>query len=471
MARPIPLELPKRDPREELRARLERAPAEHAEAVLAGFEVLQSLHDRGVLELVRGVLGGGDKILEIAVEATKTPEAIRGIRNLLILTEILGAIDPDVLAKCAEAVPDALAAAAKAHSEEAPGLRDTWRIFRSKSLRRGLAMINGVLEVWGSKCILLLAGGAVLTLSPSLMAQTADPRCPPNVSSSTQGCAQPDAATVAASSGSESAGQTGAPAMTGGSNQDDWVQRWLRTVDKARASQPHFVAPIVTSHVALVEQFRYDMGWQPDPVGGTVTSNYGASRGLEIIPTSRLEVAISPPPYLAHQSSVPDGYGDLSFQVKYRAFSAPEDQGDYFVGFFFAGSLPTGTQPNGLGHAVLSPTLAAAKGFGPFDVQSTIAVALPTSGTDVLGRTIVFNTAVDYRIKGIIWPMLEQNSTFWSGGALDGKKQVFLTPGVVLGGFPLAERLHVSVGAGVQIAVTQFRQYDHRWIVSARFPF
>src|SRR6267143_992457 len=30
---------------------------------------------------------------------------------------------------------------------------------------------------------------------------------------------------------------------------------------------------------------------------------------------------------------------------------------------------------------------------------------------------------------------------FWSGGALDGKKQVFLTPGVVLGGFPLAEKL------------------------------
>ena len=55
MARPIPLELPKRDPREELHSRLEKAPAEHAEAILAGFEVLQGLHDRGVLELLRGV--------------------------------------------------------------------------------------------------------------------------------------------------------------------------------------------------------------------------------------------------------------------------------------------------------------------------------------------------------------------------------------------------------------------------------
>jgi hypothetical protein len=44
------------------------------------------------------------------------------------------------------------------------------------------------------------------------------------------------------------------------------------------------------------------------------------------------------------------------------------------------------------------------------------------------------------------------------------------THGLVLGGFPLAERLHLSVGAGVQIAVTQFHQYNHRWIVLVRFP-
>jgi len=31
-------------------------PAEHCQAILAGFEVLQGLHDRGVLELLRGVL-------------------------------------------------------------------------------------------------------------------------------------------------------------------------------------------------------------------------------------------------------------------------------------------------------------------------------------------------------------------------------------------------------------------------------
>jgi uncharacterized protein YjgD (DUF1641 family) len=149
MAQPIPLELPKRDPREELRSRLEQAPVEHAEAVLAGFEVLQGLHDRGVLELLRGVLDGGDKILEIAVEAAKTPEAIRGIRNLLILTKTFGAIDPELLKKFAEAVPDALVSAAKAQEKEPPGFWEALRIVRSRNLRRSLAVIDSVLEAFG----------------------------------------------------------------------------------------------------------------------------------------------------------------------------------------------------------------------------------------------------------------------------------------------------------------------------------
>jgi len=149
MARPIALELPKRDPREELRVRLQEAPVEHAEAVLAGFEVLQGLHDRGVLELLRGVLGGSDKILEILVESTKTPEAIRGIRNLLIMTKILGSVDPELLKKFAQSVPDALVGAAQAEQTEPPGFWAVLNILRSKNLRRGLAVVNNLLEACG----------------------------------------------------------------------------------------------------------------------------------------------------------------------------------------------------------------------------------------------------------------------------------------------------------------------------------
>ena len=257
-----------------------------------------------------------------------------------------------------------------------------------------------------------------------------------------------------------------------GSDNDDsgWLRAWMRIAGKARASQPHFVAPLVTTHVMLVQQFRYDMSWQQDP-GGAITSNYGNSRGLEIIPSSRLEVGIFPPSYIVHQTNAPHGFGDFSYQVKFRAFSGTEGKGDYFVGFFFGGTVPTGRVPNGLGHAVLSPTFAAAKGLGPWDIQSTIGATLPTSGTNVLGRALVFNTALDYRIKGKIWPMIEQNSTFWVDGPLNGNKQVFLTPGIILGSFPVAERLRIAFGFGMQVAVTSFHQFNHRWIFSIRFPF
>ncbi|HEV3062666.1 MAG TPA: hypothetical protein VGY48_30750 [Vicinamibacterales bacterium] len=251
---------------------------------------------------------------------------------------------------------------------------------------------------------------------------------------------------------------------------DDWLTRWTERVDEARASQPHYVAPLVTTHVVLVEQYRYDVSRQRD-ASGTVSSNFGASRGLELIPTTRLEIGISPPPYITHRSNVPDGFGDAFFQVKFRAFSAPEGKGDYFVGLFFGGSLPTGSAPNGAEHAILFPTLAAAKGIGPMDIQTTLGAGLPARGTDLLGRTLVSNTAVNLRVKGIVWPMVELNATSWSDGILDGKKEVFVTPGLVVGSFPLPERVHIGFGAGVQIAVSQFRRYNHRWIASVRVPF
>ena len=319
------------------------------------------------------------------------------------------------------------------------------------------------------KRILVLIEVLLLTLPRILTAQ--EPRLPCNngLGNSDLPSASCDPNEIA-SGLDDGAGTSNLPVQATNNGDNDWVHAWMRKVDKVRAGQPHFVSPIITTHVALVQQFRYDMSWQQDS-GGTSTSNYGMSKGLEIIPLSRLEAGIFPPNYLAHQSSVPNGFGDLSFQVKFRAFSATEGHGDYFVGFFFGGSLPTGTPPNGIGHTVFSPTLAAAKGIGHWDIQTTIGANLPASGANFLGRAIVFNTAVDYKIKGRIWPMLEQNSVFWSGGTLDGKKQVFLTPGLVLGSLPVAERLRVAIGAGVQIAVTEFHQYNHRWVLSLRFPF
>ena len=82
MAQPIPFETPHVDPRAALRARLERAPEQHAEAILAAYDILGLLHERGVLDIVRSGLAAGDELLDLAVDAASTPEAARAIRNL-----------------------------------------------------------------------------------------------------------------------------------------------------------------------------------------------------------------------------------------------------------------------------------------------------------------------------------------------------------------------------------------------------
>ncbi|MGA2051599.1 MAG: DUF1641 domain-containing protein, partial [Terracidiphilus sp.] len=108
MARPIALEIPPRDPRQELRKRLEAAPIEHAEALLDSYELLQQLHDHGVFQLLRSAVGASDKLVESAVETAKSDQSVRAIRNVIILGKMLGEIDPDVLRGVAVAVGETL---------------------------------------------------------------------------------------------------------------------------------------------------------------------------------------------------------------------------------------------------------------------------------------------------------------------------------------------------------------------------
>src|SRR5207245_10488763 len=148
MAQPIPLEIPPRNPRAEFRSRLEDAPEQHAEAVLAAYEVLQELHDRGVLEIVRGALAASDDILEKVVDNTKTPEAIRAIRNLLFWRQILGSIEPEWLKGLFQAIPEGIAQATAEREQPVSFLRLLRRLIHKDSLR-ALAAALDFLQAFG----------------------------------------------------------------------------------------------------------------------------------------------------------------------------------------------------------------------------------------------------------------------------------------------------------------------------------
>src|ERR1700730_11171334 len=97
MARAIRFEPLARDARVGIRGRMDQAPLEPAEALLSAYEVLQGLHERGVLDIIKGALSAGDNLLETVVEVAKTPEAIRSVRNLLLLSQLLGNTEPALL--------------------------------------------------------------------------------------------------------------------------------------------------------------------------------------------------------------------------------------------------------------------------------------------------------------------------------------------------------------------------------------
>jgi uncharacterized protein YjgD (DUF1641 family) len=116
--------------------------------MLAAYEVLQGLHDRGVFELLRGALGSSDKVIDIIVEAARTPESIRGIRNILILAKILGALEPEFLEGFARSLPQAIAFT-KAQASAPPGVWGMMSKFGNRDFRRGLLLVNSLLEAFG----------------------------------------------------------------------------------------------------------------------------------------------------------------------------------------------------------------------------------------------------------------------------------------------------------------------------------
>ena len=148
MAQPIPFHAPPPDCRAILRERLERAPEEHAEAILAAYDLLQALHDRGILDFATSALSATDELLAKVVDSANTPDAIRAIRNLMFWRQVLGRIEPTWFQGIFQAIPDGLATAT-AQRDEPVGV---WKLLRramSKDSLRGLAAAVDFLESFG----------------------------------------------------------------------------------------------------------------------------------------------------------------------------------------------------------------------------------------------------------------------------------------------------------------------------------
>jgi hypothetical protein len=258
--------------------------------------------------------------------------------------------------------------------------------------------------------------------------------------------------------------------LTGGGN---YFSDWFARVTRIQSEQPHWITPMTTVTPRLEEEFRYDQSWESNNKNNEVTS-YGSGKGLELIPWENIEVILGVPAWQNYNKAQQnDGFADDSFLLKYRFISANEDNGNYIVTGFLGLSVPSGKQQITEDHYIVTPTVALGKGFGDFDVQSTIGVAFPDNGTapEGSGTPLQINTALQYRVAKVLWPEVEFNYTYWPNGEHTGKNQVFISPGFLLGRFPIWNRVGVTIGVAYQVALTDTPTFNHNFILSMRIPF
>jgi hypothetical protein len=270
------------------------------------------------------------------------------------------------------------------------------------------------------------------------------------------------------------------PASPASGSQSSFVSQffsdWLERAEQARATEPQWVSPLVTVTPRLEQNLlRFDQSWQDLPQGAEQSVS---GPKIKLIPLESFEVDLGAPSYMArsnydkkHQRQDVDNWGDASFLVKYRLLSADEAGGSYIVTFFTGVTVPTGSKSFSTGTTVFSPTIAMGKGWGNFDIQSTLGVSVPDGGMDRLGTPLSFNTALQYCVLAKIWPELEFNYAWWPNGQKTGENSLSLTPGILFGRFPIWRTLNYTVGTGVQVAVTRHRSSDLNWILSARLAF
>jgi uncharacterized protein YjgD (DUF1641 family) len=106
--------------------------------VLAAYDLLQRLHEKGLIDLLNGLLSAGDTVVDRVVDAISSKEMVTALRIGLIFGNVLSSIDADKLS-----------AAVSSSRTDAPSLLAIIKQAMSKDARRSMAMAVGILNVVG----------------------------------------------------------------------------------------------------------------------------------------------------------------------------------------------------------------------------------------------------------------------------------------------------------------------------------
>jgi hypothetical protein len=258
-----------------------------------------------------------------------------------------------------------------------------------------------------------------------------------------------------------------------GYSQQTARQTFLGHNTSMTALQPALITPLVAPDPRIVQYAKFSFANQYTSAG-TQTVNYGNSRGIGVIGGNRFEFDFIPPPYIQHNSSSIDGFGDTAMLAKYRIASGNAQHGNFEVTAMLNHTFPTGSHKNGATTNSYGPALAGAKAFGRMDVISSLGGTLPTGKISTQGRCVVWNAVFQAHLTKPFWFEVENNSTFFFSGTHDGKVQNFVTPVafyVVRGKTWKPTHPFFIFDSGMQIATAEFHTYNHNVISEMRILF
>lgn len=256
---------------------------------------------------------------------------------------------------------------------------------------------------------------------------------------------------------------------------------WSWAAD-ARATQPEWSSPLATTTAMLEQRLRFDFADEHSG-NGTDTALLDSGKGLDLIVSDTNEIQFAAPPYDVrtgpNEKGHLKGFGDWTFlRVEQRLASSPTDEDNYVLTTWLTVQAPSGIKRLTGNSWSWGPTLAFGKGWGDFDIQATIGGILPASHTATLGQQVQTNIAFQYHVLRVLWPEIEFNSIYYPDGLRAGLNQIYLTSGVVIGRFALADNLKATFGAGYQWALSpDFRaspltpSYNHAVLFTSRLNF
>ncbi len=224
---------------------------------------------------------------------------------------------------------------------------------------------------------------------------------------------------------------------------------WEAWVARARATQPSWSTPLVTTTGLLEQRLRFDVDLQHSG-NGTATTDIDGGRGLDLIVSETNEVQFAAAPYYIRSGVAGTGpnnkgaieplagFNDWPFlRIKQRLASSPASDRDYVLTVLLQIQAPSGIARLTSNSWQYLPTLAFGKGWGAFDIQGTVGGVVPASHANIIGYQVQTNLAFQYHVLGVLWPELEVNWTYYANGQRGGLNQVYLTPGLLIGRFAL----------------------------------